>query len=133
MDFMHVGQPRGSTLDGPGQSAALQHLRNSGLAAGAPDYVSPDNLRDAASKLFSRNQGDRSSFGHVTPAQIHFQSQQLRFGMAQSPNGNGPPPAGGKDSVEKRHSYANHSFRYYEAYLPTTKGLAQSIAILSNE
>ena len=56
------GGDRSSTLDGPGQSAALQHLRSSGIGGGGgggqmgPDYVSPDNLRDAASKLFSRNQ-----------------------------------------------------------------------------
>ena len=32
-----LAQPRGSTLDGPGQSAALQHLRSSGL--GGPQWV----------------------------------------------------------------------------------------------
>ena len=61
----------------------------------------------------ARSQGDRSSFGHVTPAQIHFQSQQ-RFSLQQqqqsmSPNsGSNHQP---HQQEEKRHSYANHSFR----------------------
>ena len=104
-------QQRGSTLDGAGQTAALQHLRNSGLNQDGT-YVSPDNLRDAASKMFARNQADRSSFGAITPAQQHFQNQtSLQQHMQRFSSVRGVAPSPGQQDPEKRHSYANHSFR----------------------
>ena len=62
--------PKHSTLDGQGQNVMLQHLRNSGIDKNG-SYVSPDNLRDAAHRIFNRNQTDRSSFGGVANAYNH--------------------------------------------------------------
>lgn len=44
------------TLDSAGQSAALQHLRGASgrLPMPGDTYVSPDNLRDAANRMFTR-------------------------------------------------------------------------------
>ena len=41
-------------------------------------YVSPDNLRDTATRMFARNQQDRASFNVITttPQQHHHQQQQ---------------------------------------------------------
>lgn len=82
--------PKHSTLDGQGQNVMLQHLKNSGINGSS--YVSPDHLRDAANRMFSRNQTDRSSFGGNTSMTQHFQQMNL-------------------NSAEKRHSYSNQSFR----------------------
>ena len=76
-----LNQPKHSTLDNQGQNAMLQHLRSS-LDKG---YVaSPENLRDTANRMFSRNQTDRSSFGGLNAS---FQQMNMR------------------DDPNKRHSY----------------------------
>ena len=90
--------PKHSTLDGQGQNMMLQHLRNSGIQDGSKNsYTSPDNSRDAATRMFSRNQQDRSSFGGIANSSI---TQQFQHQMNLSNN----------DS-SKRHSYSNQSFR----------------------
>ena len=85
--------PKHSTLDGQGQNVMLQHLRNSGLQENSNpanlkngSYVSPENLRDAANRMFHRGQNDRNSFGGVA---LNYHSQD----------------------PSKRHSYSNQSFR----------------------
>ena len=88
--------PKHSTLDGQGQNAMLQHLRSSGLQDSTNKngaYVSPDNLRDTANRMFNRNQMDRSSFGGNTNS-ITAQFQHLNM-----------------TDPSKRHSYSNQSFR----------------------
>lgn len=87
--------PKHSTLDGQGQNVMLQHLRNSGIDKNG-SYVSPDNLRDAAHRMFNRNQQDRSSFGGLANTSITQQFQQAAMAA---------------NNVEKRHSYTNQSFR----------------------
>ena len=91
-------------------------------------YVSPDNLRDAASRIFTRNHEKRASLGGPTsqltkpqtqqpqypsPAQRQQQQQEnhyyntQRFGSAPPQQQQHPHP---QDELSKRHSYANHSF-----------------------
>ena len=72
--------PKHSTLDGQGQNVMLQHLRNSGIDKNG-SYVSPDNLRDAAHRMFQRNQNDRSSFGGIANSSI---TQQFQHAMNMS-------------------------------------------------
>ena len=81
-----ASQPKHSTLDNQGQNAMLQHLRNTlDNNHGGKSYVSPENLRDTANRMFSRNQTDRSSFGGINAS---FQ-QQMNM----------------RDDPQKRHSY----------------------------
>jgi hypothetical protein len=144
-----------STLDSAGQNMALNHLRNSGITSnqhqngnifqannkmpvlsssqtpatnGDSTYISADNLRDAANRLFTRNQGDRSSFGTLTTAQQNHQAatqQQVlqqhmqRFSSVRgivTPSTNynnitSPLPSNTPTNEEKRNSYTNQSFR----------------------
>ena len=138
-----------STLDSAGQNMALNHLRNSGLALnqqqsnntfqtnkpptsttvtnGDSTYISADNLRDAANRLFTRNHGDRSSFGTLTTTQQNQQSQQQQQMLQQhmqrfsSVRGNVTPNTTNYSNVvptstpanagEKRNSFTNQSFR----------------------
>ena len=92
--------PKHSTLDGQGQNVMLQHLRNSGIPKNG-SYVSPENLRDAAHRMFHRNQSDRSSFGGVANTSI---TQQFNNHQQQLLNMSA-------DNSAKRHSYSNQSFR----------------------
>ena len=80
-----ASQPKHSTLDNQGQNAMLQHLRNT-LDNNGKSYVSPENLRDTANRMFSRNQTDRSSFGGINA------SFQQQMNMQ-------------RDDPQKRHSY----------------------------
>ena len=137
-----------STLDSAGQSMALNHLRNSGLSSnqqqnnnvfqsakpptstsitnGDSTYISADNLRDAANRLFTRNHGDRSSFGTLTTTQQNQQAQQQqmlqqhmqRFSSVRgnvTPNttnySNIAPNSTPSTAEEKRNSFTNQSFR----------------------
>ena len=77
-----ASQPKHSTLDNQGQNAMLQHLRNT--LDNQKSFVSPENLRDTANRMFSRNQTDRSSFGGMNAS---FQQMNMR------------------DDPNKRHSY----------------------------
>lgn len=119
-----------STLDSSGQSYALQQLRSNGLGSDPQQqrlqtlqnrlplpgdtYVSPDNLRDTANRMFSRNQQERSSFGG-NPM------------MTQAPSGQPKVTSGNQENHYyntqrfisnpnqsddgKRHSFTNQSFR----------------------
>ena len=137
-----------STLDSAGQSMALNHLRNSGLTSnqqhannifqpgkpptssstpatnGDSTYISADNLRDAANRLFTRNHGDRSSFGTLTTTQQQNQQAQQQHLLQQhmqrfssvrgsgTPNYNNVAPTSTPNATEeKRNSFTNQSFR----------------------
>ena len=147
------GSMKHSTLDSAGQNMALNHLRNSGMSSnqlqngsifpsvksppisstsqasttnGDSTYISPDNLRDAANRLFTRNHGDRSSFGTLTTTQQNQQAQhqilQQHMQRFSSVRGTNNPnvnysnissalsPTNGTPD-EKRNSYTNQSFR----------------------
>ncbi len=96
----------------------LQHLRNSGIN-GNPSYASPDTLRDAASRIFTRNHGERSSFGGLANMSV---TQQFQMQNALGMNPTPPATAGGgghprlnqsvdNNDATKRHSFTNQSFR----------------------
>ena len=144
--------PKHSTLDSAGQNMALNHLRNSGLTSsqlqngnhfqsskspassssqvpttnGESTYISADNLRDAANRLFTRNHGDRSSFGTLTTTQQNQQAQQqllqqhmqrfssVRGNLTSSTNYSNVTsamPSSTPSTEEKRNSFTNQSFR----------------------
>jgi len=120
-----LSMPKHQTLDMNGQSAAIQHLRMQGLNSDqrqqqfnrsahpdpgvqqqqSPDtYIGPDNLRNAANKMFSRNGNERSS--------------------ASGYNGNIPPPV----------AYPNHqaptnqnNFHYQQNLNQSQHSLNQSL------
>ncbi len=122
-------------MDSAGQSMALQQLRQQQqqhkLPLPADTYVSPDNLRDAANRIFARNHSDRASFdAAANSGQQHFlqqqqqQYQQHHQNLQQQQNGHQeqpyysnirrnshqtPPARSAEDP--RRNSYANQSFR----------------------
>jgi len=93
-----LSMPKHQTLDMNGQSAAIQHLRMQGLnndqrqqqfnrnphpepgmqqQPSNDSYIGPDNLRNAANKMFARNGNERSSGynGNMPPPVSYSNSQ----------------------------------------------------------
>ncbi len=128
------------TLDSAGQHLRMnggqqqQHKLLPALPSG-DTYVSPDNLRDAANRIFARNQHERSSFNVMTAQQQHYANSHPTM-QAPMTNGEATEPQqpfysnqqlmpqqhqeqqkqvrfsnGDSTDDPRRNSYANQSFR----------------------
>lgn len=130
------GPAKHQTLDSAGQSIALQQLRannpnvlqdkqqrlqnlQSKLPLPGDTYVSPDNLRDAANRIFNRNHHERASFGGNTMMTQNgnqpFYSNQSQILQHQMNSGQrtlkSPPQQQSENDANKRNSFSNLSFR----------------------
>ena len=67
----------------------MPHSMQNKLPMPGETYVSPDNLRDTATRMFARNQQDRASFNLITttPQQHQHQQQQQQQHQQHYTNG----------------------------------------------